>query len=286
MRGIKKTIEEIREFAKEQGYFLLSNHYKNAHSKLKFRCPSGHDFLTSWGNFQQGGRCPFHSKYRKKTNEYFRNYIREKGYKLLTKNSISSSSNIEILCPSGHVTKMRWTDFQQGHRCSVCAGNNRRTIEEIKTYVAECGYKLLSKRYTNGSKKLKYICKENHIFTRRWSDFQQNSECPICSYIKRLGCGSINWRGGISNDPYCDLWKSNELKEMIKVRDGYQCLNPCCLNRSSRLVIHHINYNKLDCNENNLITVCNSCNSIANYDRHWYTSWYQAIMYVRYNFIY
>jgi hypothetical protein len=37
-----------------------------------------------------------------------------------------------------------------------------------------------------------------------------------------------------------------------------------------RLEIHHINYNKEDCDEFNLITLCKVCNIMANYNRvHW-----------------
>ena len=36
------------------------------------------------------------------------------------------------------------------------------------------------------------------------------------------------------------------------------------------LHVHHIDYNKQNCNKNNLITVCMSCNTRANYNRpHW-----------------
>jgi len=73
-------------------------------------------------------------------------------------------------------------------------------------------------------------------------------------------------------------------KEYIKYRDGYRCLNPVCnyLINPSNLVVHHINYNKKDCNPLNLITICNSCNTTANYNRTWHKAWYQAIVLRRY----
>ena len=49
-----------------------------------------------------------------------------------------------------------------------------------------------------------------------------------------------------------------------------------------KLCIHHINYNKKDCKPKNLITLCKSCNSKANYDREWHKSWYKAIIYNKY----
>ena len=35
--------------------------------------------------------------------------------------------------------------------------------------------------------------------------------------------------------------------------------------------IHHIDYDKQSCKDNNLITLCSSCNSVVNYNRdYWY----------------
>jgi hypothetical protein len=87
-----------------------------------------------------------------------------------------------------------------------------------------------------------------------------------------------NWKGGVSFEPYCQIWSDKEYKESIRERDGHRCLNPECNKKSSKLRIHHINYNKKDCRPNNLITVCVSCNSKANYNRNWHKAWYKAII--------
>jgi hypothetical protein len=39
-----------------------------------------------------------------------------------------------------------------------------------------------------------------------------------------------------------------------------------------------INYNKKDCRPDNLINICRSCYSSANFDRDWYKMWYQTII--------
>ena len=101
-------------------------------------------------------------------------------------------------------------------------------------------------------------------------------------YDKHLtGKNNPNWKGGISFDPYCQAWVDQEYKQSIKERDGNRCLNPLC-NNEHDLCLHHIDYDKKNCNPFNLITVCRSCNSKANKDREWHTSWYQAIIYNRY----
>ena len=54
----KRTLQEVYDFFKEQGYELLSTEYKNAHQKLQYKCPEGHIHEITWNNFQRGRRCP------------------------------------------------------------------------------------------------------------------------------------------------------------------------------------------------------------------------------------
>jgi len=102
-------------------------------------------------------------------------------------------------------------------------------------------------------------------------------------YGRFTGSNSCHWKGGISGEPYCEQWKDKDYKESIKERDKYRCLNPeCCSKNKQDIVIHHIDYNKLNCHPNNLITVCRSCNLKANFNRKWHKGWYKAIIFNRY----
>jgi very-short-patch-repair endonuclease/DNA-directed RNA polymerase subunit RPC12/RpoP len=49
--------EQVKEYVKAHGYFLLSENYKNTHGKLLYQCPKGHQYQASWVSFQQGHRC-------------------------------------------------------------------------------------------------------------------------------------------------------------------------------------------------------------------------------------
>jgi hypothetical protein len=71
------------------------------------------------------------------------------------------------------------------------------------------------------------------------------------------------WKGGISFKPYGKLFNF-KLKKLIKERDNERCL---ICKAQKRLMIHHINYNKNDCNPENLITLCNSCHTKTNFNR-------------------
>ena len=95
--------------------------------------------------------------------------------------------------------------------------------------------------------------------------------------IVKTGKNNSQWKGGISREPYCPIW-SPWLKEEIKERDNHQCQNPDCLKTTKRLACHHIDYNKKNCSANNLITLCNSCNSRANGNRKYWEDFYTSII--------
>ncbi|MGN1372239.1 MAG: hypothetical protein ACI4XM_08205 [Candidatus Coprovivens sp.] len=54
----KSSYEEIKKEFEKEGYKLLSEEYENSKKKLSVQCPKGHKYETSYGNFQQGKRCP------------------------------------------------------------------------------------------------------------------------------------------------------------------------------------------------------------------------------------
>ena len=69
-----------------------------------------------------------------------------------------------------------------------------------------------------------------------------------------------------------------EYKEILKQRDNYECQNPDCWKTSDRLCGHHIDYDKMNCIPENIITICLSCNARANKDREYWQEFYTNIM--------
>jgi hypothetical protein len=100
-----------------------------------------------------------------------------------------------------------------------------------------------------------------------------------------IGEKANNWQGGKSFEPY-SIKFNNCLKKYIRKRDNNTCQNPNCSKITKIINIHHIDYNKLNCNEKNLITVCTSCNSKANFNRKNWIIFYQDIINKKYNATY
>lgn len=79
--------------------------------------------------------------------------------------------------------------------------------------------------------------------------FKDKTKCP-------------NWQGGLSFEPYSVDW-TETLKKSIRERDKYICR--ICNEYSN--IVHHIDYNKKNCNPDNLIVLCKRCHMKTNFNR-------------------
>ena len=87
----------------------------------------------------------------------------------------------------------------------------------------------------------------------------------------------IGWLGGVSFLPYSYKFTSH-LKESIKARDNHHC-RICGI--EDKLYIHHIDYDKLNTDPVNLISLCLPCHAKTNYNRN---CWGEYLKYKNWGF--
>ena len=87
---------------------------------------------------------------------------------------------------------------------------------------------------------------------------------------------------GLGYLPYSKEF-TKTLKKQIRLRDNFTC-QYCGMTQKEHfkkygrdIEIHHIDYNKFNCDENNLITTCKICNSRANFNRDYYHAYFSYI---------
>lgn len=99
-----------------------------------------------------------------------------------------------------------------------------------------------------------------------------------------FGANHPNWQGGITYEKYPKEFFDGTLKERIRKRDGYKCQlcskteNEELRDYNRRLSINHIDYNKKNCADNNLITLCVKCNAKVNKNRKYWTKYFTIIL--------
>jgi hypothetical protein len=92
-----------------------------------------------------------------------------------------------------------------------------------------------------------------------------------------------NWLGGLKYMPYGFNFNP-KLKEKIRNRDGNICQLCFLMNEENKekygksLHAHHIDYDKQNCTESNLVSLCNVCNGKVNKDRKKWTNYFQTLI--------
>lgn len=120
----------------------------------------------------------------------------------------------------------------------------------------------------HGDKKIKWRCLcECGNIRNVWSISLKHGITKSCGCYNRekgftvSGEKNYRWRGGRSNDPYPREW-TLELKRTIRNRDDHKCQYPDCeyddTKEKMKLHVHHIDGNKKNCENDNLISLCKS----------------------------
>jgi hypothetical protein len=144
----KHTYNYVKSFIEKEGYQLLSDTYKNALSKLLIKCPKGHEYKSTFNRFQQGNKCPkcffiSTTQKQKHTYEHVKSFIEKEGYQLLSDTYKNAHIKLLVKCPEGHEYKVRFNDFQQGHRCPFCSNRTSKGEIEVQDFIESLGYDII-----------------------------------------------------------------------------------------------------------------------------------------------
>lgn len=196
--GKKLTIEYIKHYASLDGTVCNQDFYEGSMSKINFICPNNHSYKIDWNKFQQNRRCGICSRskiiYKKSiTIEYIQEYSKKENIKCISSEYESCDKHLIFECSNKHIFKMSWDNFKNGYRCSECAGNKKKTIEEIKEYISSYNYICNSDTYINSKTYLKLICPNGHSYKAPWSAFKFGNRCEQCQIEYRVGENHHNW---------------------------------------------------------------------------------------------
>lgn len=104
------------------------------------------------------------------------------GYIWLSGEYRNNKSLLQLKCPAGHMIKLRWNDFQQGHRCAGCAGLGRVDVPEFVETVGKLGYIVVDMSgFRNNKSPMLLECPQGHSWRTSTSVFCKGHRCPVCA---------------------------------------------------------------------------------------------------------
>ena len=293
----KLTYESVKKQFEKRGYTLLSQTYKNSHTKLKYMCDNKHIRLIAYNSFQQGHGCSIcatklNSERQRFSYDYIKSIFNKENYTLLSENYINANQKLDFICPNNHKGSITYGDFKSGYRCRWCyleknsgknhyywkGGVTELNLPVYNTYAHRINWCEETRRDPENNVLLQVKCTESSC--RKW--FTPTMK-QICHRI-----GALNSEDGFENRLYCsDECKGNcsiyhkknypkgfkhdyyrevqsELRDMVLERDEYMCQR--CWAKD-KLQCHHyesIYFNPIMSADIEMcVTLCKKCHKLA-----------------------
>ena len=135
-------------------------------------------------------------------------------------------------------------------------------------------------KHKKGRKPTKSTFQKGHPFFRGkklpMEDKKHSKKTKEKMRLTKLGKNNPNWIEDRSLFIYPDDW-TDILRESIRQRDNYVC-QECGTHQDEldkKLDVHHIDYDKDNCNPTNLITLCRKCHIKTNYNREYWQQYFK-----------
>ena len=199
-----------------------------------------------------------------------------------------SMNRISKICGCDYTNIRVWlTKFNlkkgQEIKCINCGKKRTYTPDYVRRGGGKfCGLKCqlnyLHKKNDKGRFIICMICgKKEKVCPNRIHDGRRC--CSIeCESKRRIGEKNPAWNGGTSREPY-GLEFGPLLREEIRKRDNYTCQIPECglVQNGRKFSVHHIDYDKKNNGNLNLITLCLPCHMKTNYNREYWQNYFQNL---------
>ena len=183
------SIEEIKNFVKLKGGYLLSENYINNKEKLLWKCSCGNEWQTSWTDIKyRNSWCPNCSsivrsnKLRKYTVDDLNKIIFKKNGTLLSNQYFNCDSKLEIKCSENHIFHLTLRQIETNNWCPEC--NEKAILNQLKKVIKDNNGELitdLTDKKINNKTLVILKCTNNHVWnTKIYNLIYNKTWCPSC----------------------------------------------------------------------------------------------------------
>lgn len=215
--------------------------------------------------------------------KYQREWARNKRAKLRASMSFEEILVVEQRRLVGRFGGNGWEPWNKGRKTGQKVWNKGKTKEtderiRLASLKVSKSVKELWRKpgYEGGNKKgVKFNLTEEQ--RQGYSDAKSGRKNPMYGKSREL---SPAWRGGVAFFPYSYEF-GFVLRKKIKVRDEYTC-QICGIRKHRGLHVHHIDYDKRNDSELNLVTLCICCHGKTRKNREYWRVYLSRLVERRY----
>lgn len=189
-----------------------------------------------------------------------------------------------FICKKGYDTKP--SHFERRKTCSYNC-----MAEWYKTKLKGSGNPFYGKKHTETILKI-FSDKKIGLMPHNYKGEIELKHCIVCNKelprkdsLRNAKFCSWRCKGEYYSGEKAPNWSEDKnriypkeyirIRKFILSRDNFTCKNCGSI---TNIVVHHIDYNKFNNDESNLITSCTRCNSLANFNKDYWKQFYSNIL--------
>lgn len=156
---------------------------------VDIKCSRGHVWRSNSFKLKSGLWCPeCAAEHRRDGLDAMQKLARKHGGRCVSDVYVNSLTNLRWQCRHGHEWEMRPRVVKDGGWCPTClAGElDRSGLKRMQTLARERGGKCLSDSYVNTRSKLRWQCKDGHVWEATPAAIDiAGAWCPVCAFDRR-----------------------------------------------------------------------------------------------------
>ena len=178
MRG--RAFARVQALARTKGGICLSTEYRNAQTRLRFRCAANHEWETSAKCIMGGSWCP-QCRYVGGSNGNYDEYelVGTRGERCRSATQCDVFT-LRWRCSQGHEWEAPQTPSRSPSWCPQCAAAMGATIADVEELAEAYGGVCLSTVIQSYASPLRLRCRVGHEFELTVTNLQGGSWCPRC----------------------------------------------------------------------------------------------------------
>lgn len=120
---------------------------------------------------------------KKISNEFVKSQFSLHGCQLLDE-YINARVKMKYRCKCGNIAFASWDNFSRGHKCAVCAGNQKLTQEQVAAEFSKCGFEMIGS-YEGSHIPIKFMCSCGNESSVSISNLRRGTRCSKCRNVAK-----------------------------------------------------------------------------------------------------
>jgi hypothetical protein len=183
-KNVKYTLQEMQEIAAIFGGKCISSEYTNMHTPMLWECKEGHRWETMANHIvNDKSWCPICNRpipFNPISISEMQEIALSRGGRCLSEKIINSHTKALWECEKGHRWEAVPNSIKQGTWCPICSNRKKITIQDMVALAKSKRGTCLSTEYVDYRSKMRWKCKNNHIWESSLRTIKNGSWCPIC----------------------------------------------------------------------------------------------------------